>query len=392
VSSVERVRVGGAVVGGGMFGAWIALSLERRGIKALIVEREDQLLGRASYNNQARVHNGYHYPRSILTGLRSRMNSGRFLSEFADCVDTGFRKYYAISALRSNVTAAQFEAFCDRIGAPWERTDDDVARLFDRSRVEAVYRTEEWAFDAHKLRVRLAGEQAGAGARVLPGHEARRVAAAGPGADGARLALDVVRRADGGALSVEADFVFNCTYSGINDLMRRSDLPLVPLKQELAEIALVKVPPELERVGVTVMCGPFFSFMPFPDRGLHSFSHVRYTPNHAWHDLETELDNQAYMERVRPASRYRWMQADARHTMPVVESFQQVDSLWELKTVLPQSEYNDSRPILFQRDAGLAGLVCVLGGKIDNVYDVERELDALERTRSWQDSRTPSSR
>jgi glycine/D-amino acid oxidase-like deaminating enzyme len=388
---VERRRVGGAVVGGGMFGAWIALSLERRGIKALIVERGEELLGRASYNNQARVHNGYHYPRSILTGLRSRVNSGRFLREFADCVDTDFRMYYAISALRSNVTAAQFEAFCDRIGAPWERTDDDVARLFDASRVEAVYRTEEWAFDAHKLRARLAGELEQAGVPVLCGHEARGVAPADAGA-GARLVLDVARRCDGARLALEADFVFNCTYSGINDLLRRSGLPLVPLKQELAEIALVEVPAQLRHVGVTVMCGPFFSFMPFPDRGLHSFSHVRYTPNHAWLDLETGLDNQAYLDRVRPVSRFRWMQADARHTMPIVASFTQRDSLWELKTVLPQSEYNDSRPILFQRDAGLPGLICVLGGKIDNVYDVERELDALEQTRSWQDSRTPSSR
>ncbi|MEX1025329.1 MAG: FAD-dependent oxidoreductase [Planctomycetota bacterium] len=387
-----RRRVGAAIVGGGMFGAWIALSLERRGIKTLVLERGDELLGRASYNNQARVHNGYHYPRSILTGIRSRMNAGRFLAEFADCVDTDFRKYYAISAVRSNVTAAQFEAFCDRIGARWERTDDEVARLFDPERVEAVYRTEEWAFDARKLRERMLGELTRAGVEVLVGHEARAVRAAAPGADGARLEVEAIRRADDAALVVEADFAFNCTYSGLNDLMRRSSLPLVPLKQELAEIALVEVPDELRHVGVTVMCGPFFSCMPFPDRGLHSFSHVRYTPNHSWHDLETKIDNQAYMDRVRPTSRFSWMQADARHSLPIVDRFDYVDSLWELKTVLPASEYNDSRPILFQRDAGLPGLICVLGGKIDNVYDVERELDALQQTTSWQDSRTPSSR
>jgi hypothetical protein len=142
-------------------------------------------------------------------------------------------------------------------------------------------------------------------------------------------------------------------------------------------MALVEVPPSLKNVGVTVMCGPFFSFMPFPARGLHTFSHVRYTPHHAWHDKETEIDNQRYFERVPKMTHFPYMQKDSQRYMPIVRHFVQHGSLWELKTILPQSEADDSRPILFKRDVGLPGLTCVLGGKIDNVYDMERELDAL---------------
>ena len=54
-----------------------------------------------------------------------------------------------------------------------------------------------------------------------------------------------------------------------------------------------------------------------------------------------------------------------------------VRSLFEVKTVLPQSEHDDSRPILFKPCAELSGLVSVMGGKIDNVYDLPRELDGL---------------
>ena len=50
---------------------------------------------------------------------------------------------------------------------------------------------------------------------------------------------------------------------------------------------------------------------------------------------------------------------------------------FEVKTVLPQSEHDDSRPILFKRCGELPGLVSVMGGKIDNVYDLPRELDGL---------------
>jgi glycine/D-amino acid oxidase-like deaminating enzyme len=119
------------VVGGGFYGARLALMLRSFGQSVAIVERGPTLLGRASLRNQARVHNGYHYPRSILTSLRSRLNYARFLDEYSDCVDRSFPHYYAIGRGTSKVTAAQFVAFCGRIGAPLVPAPAPVAALFD---------------------------------------------------------------------------------------------------------------------------------------------------------------------------------------------------------------------------------------------------------------------
>jgi glycine/D-amino acid oxidase-like deaminating enzyme len=57
------------VIGGGHYGLRIALHLwESWGLRdVLVLEAEPKLMSRASYANQARVHNGYHYPGSILT-------------------------------------------------------------------------------------------------------------------------------------------------------------------------------------------------------------------------------------------------------------------------------------------------------------------------------------
>ena len=63
------------VVGGGFYGCMIACHLRRRHAGVWLLEKGPGLLGRASYANQARVHQGYHYPRSLLTGFRSRVNS-----------------------------------------------------------------------------------------------------------------------------------------------------------------------------------------------------------------------------------------------------------------------------------------------------------------------------
>lgn len=366
------------VVGGGLFGAWLALLLARdRGLRVVLLEREAKLLQRASLKNQARVHNGYHYPRSILTGLRSRVNSTRFLEQFADCVDTRFDKYYAVGRVRSNVTAAQFRIFCQRIGARLAPAPARVRAWFARDLIEEVWAVDEWAFDAAALGERMARELEAAGVDVRLRHEAVSVKRV----ESADSRLELVARDEAGRERVfGTSWVFNCTYANLNALLTASGLEKIALKHELAEMALVEVPDELKRVGVTVMCGPFFSFMPFPSRGLHTFSHVRYTPHHAWFDREVQHNNLDYFDRATKRSNFLQMRLDSARYMPLISDFVQRDSLWELKAILPQSEADDSRPILFRRDPIVPGLVSVLGGKIDNVYDLEVELQGTLST------------
>ena len=133
-------------------------------------------------------------------------------------------------------------------------------------------------------------------------------------------------------------------------------------------------------MGITLMCGPFFSVMPFPARGLHSLSHVRYTPHAAWPE-GTTVYRPAYAEMAeRPReSHYPWMVRDAARFLPLLSECRYEDSLWEIKTVLPRSEVDDSRPILFRRDHGLTNLHCVLGAKIDNIFDLFDELNSAPR-------------
>jgi hypothetical protein len=45
-------------------------------------------------------------------------------------------------------------------------------------------------------------------------------------------------------------------------------------------------------------------------------------------------------------------------------------SLFEVKTVLVKNEHDDGRPILFQRQPRGSRIISVMGGKIDNIYDL----------------------
>jgi hypothetical protein len=75
---------------------------------------------------------------------------------------------------------------------------------------------------------------------------------------------------------------------------------------------------------------------------------------------------------------------DAARYLPILGQCSYVDSLWEVKAVLPRNEADDGRPILFRRHHGLTNFHCVLGAKIDNVYDLLDEMggEPVEERRS----------
>lgn len=367
---------GTVIVGGGLYGVALALHAARhRGGSVTLVEREPGLLRVASRINQGRVHMGYHYPRSFLTGVRSREHYRRFLAEYHDCVDDSVEAYYAIARRFSKVSARQFVEFCQRIGAPVEPAPGDVRALFDRDRVEEVFRVEEAAFDADRLADRLDAELRAAGVVLRLGVEATELRRHGD-------RWEVHLHGERGAEVLVAAQVCNCTYAELNRLLQGAGLEPVPLKHELAELAIVDPPPELAGRAVTVMCGPFFSLTPLPAEGRHVLSHVRYTPHAAWHTgghAPPGWSPGAPAGRETPASRHAAMVADASRYLPCISRTVWHRSLWAVKTVLPRNEVDDGRPILVHQDPAAPGLLSVMGSKIDNVYDVLDLLGAAVR-------------
>jgi L-2-hydroxyglutarate oxidase LhgO len=81
------------IVGGGFYGCSLALQMKNYFSNVLIIEKEEDLMLRASLINQARVHNGYHYPRNIITAYRSYINFPRFTEEFKGCIIDDFQNY-----------------------------------------------------------------------------------------------------------------------------------------------------------------------------------------------------------------------------------------------------------------------------------------------------------
>lgn len=372
----QSLTADAVIVGGGFYGAAIAIYLSKvRGLRRVILlEREPQLLMRASYNNQARVHNGYHYPRSFTTAFRSRVNLPRFVRDWPQAVTKDFVKLYAIARRNSKVTAQQFERFCNEIEAKVKPAEARLKGLFEPRLIEDVFLVEEFAFDSTQLAKWAIKELHESAVDVYCSARAVGISRALVG-DALTVALQRDSDVSHSTSSISCRYVFNCTYSGLNQLSGDFPGTRTGLKQEVTEMALMQVPELLKGIGVTVMDGPFFSMMPFPARSLHTLSHVRYTPHFSWQD-EQGVDPYAKLAQYDRATRVDRMVRDVSRYLPSVQEAKYVDSLFEVKTVLVKSEGDDGRPILFEKYAELPGCYSVLGGKIDNIYDVLEKLES----------------
>jgi hypothetical protein len=98
---------------------------------------------------------------------------------------------------------------------------------------------------------------------------------------------------------------------------------------------------------------------------------VRYTPHLTW----TESDHAQISASPDRISNFTHMLRDAVRYVPSLAETHYVQSLWETKTMLPNSEHDDSRPAVIQR-VGDADVWSIVGAKIDGIYDALESIES----------------
>ena len=138
------------IIGAGLYGLYAALFCCKRGQHVLVLECDRQPFLRATYINQARVHQGYHYPRSLSTAIKSAGYFERFNRDYGFCINREFEQIYATSSQYSWSSAEQFDKFCRAAGIPCEELP--VGKYFKEGMCDGVFRTREYTYDASILR------------------------------------------------------------------------------------------------------------------------------------------------------------------------------------------------------------------------------------------------
>jgi hypothetical protein len=276
----------------------------------------------------------------------------KFINDYGSSIFNDFTMLYGIARHNSKVNTSQFEAFCNRIEAPFSPPTTEVSNIFNDEFISGVYQVEEPAFNSDALLLEARQRLLDSGALLFLSEPVEKVIE--------RNENFTVCLQSGG--SEIFNFVLDCTYSNLGTLFEPARLLADTLKIERAEICLVSAPKSLESLGITVMDGPFFSCMPFPTRGSHSFTHVSYTPR------RTRTSKLREPERE-DSSAFLRMKLDALRYVPAIAELEHQDSIFVDKAILTSSELDDARPVLIHEAGQQGRYLSILGSKIDTVYD-----------------------
>lgn len=347
----------------------------------LLIEKEAELLRKASVVNQARLHAGYHYPRSVATAIMSDDNRLRFATEHRPFIHSRFDKYYGIDPHGSFTDSVQFERFCEHIGLPFQRIDQHP--LFNFNRLEALYLTQEETFDpiliAQYYRQKLKENTAIEVLRSTIPIQAE------AGRESWLITLNQGANSD--PKKIRASQVINATYAASNSVNQLFGLPAIDLMHELSEMAFVSSP-QLKDLGLTIMDGPFASLMPYGLSGLLSLSSVAYTHHKVSYETSPTFDCQLLRKDCRPdlianctdcayqpSSNYRKMISQIQQYFREGVEFHYFKSLYTIKSKLKANYIDDGRPTEIAIMRENPRFYCIFAGKINSIYEIEKIVD-----------------
>lgn len=376
------------IIGAGLYGLYAADFCARRGMHVLVLEYDREPFSRATYINQARVHMGYHYPRSLTTAVKSAGYFRRFVEDFGFCIHDRFAQIYATSGQFSWTGAGQFKEFCQAAGIKCEEVA--VSGYFKPGMCDGAFLTEEYTYDARILKQHYM-DRLGENASVDMVFEARILKIL------KQDTVFLVQLENGSCY--EAPYVLNASYASVNQVIGKverdgaepMEQDLFDIKYELCEIILCKPQGPLKDIGITVMDGPFFSIMPFGKTGLHSLTAVTFTPHVTSYDAKPSFSCQKSMAGIRkgctpdnlgncsecaakPDSAWHYMSHLADKYMKPEYAYSYERSLYSMKPILKSSEVDDSRPTAIKVMSRQPVFVSVLSGKINTVYDLDEYL------------------
>lgn len=366
------------IIGAGLYGLYAAELCGRNGQNVLVLEYDDAPFRRATYINQARVHMGYHYPRSFSTAIKSAHYFHRFMEDYNFCVLTKFDQIYATSSKFSWTNAVQFREFC--LAADIRCDDVNPEKYFNPDMCDGAFLTEEFTYDALILKdYFLDNIHKYPNVEIVCG---ARIAAI----EKEQTSFQIVMK---NGERYNTDFLLNATYASTNQISAMLGYEPFQIKYELCEIILCTVDQKLKGTGITVMDGPFFSIMPFGKTGYHSLTSVTFTPHITSYDRVPTFACQNVCEgfcspqqlgncddcKAKPQSAWPYMSNLARKYMRKEYGFSYEKSLFSMKPILQASEIDDSRPTVIRQFSEAPTYVSVLSGKINTVYDLDEVLN-----------------
>ncbi|WCR26289.1 FAD-binding oxidoreductase [Paenibacillus thiaminolyticus] len=368
------------IIGAGIYGLYAAKYSVEKGEKIVVLEYDNEAVSRATYINQARVHNGYHYPRSYSTAIKSANYFNRFNEDFSFAVNNSFNKIYATSKNYSWTSAEQFGKFCKAAHIDCNEINPKI--YFKDNMVDGAFETKEYTFDAMIIKKYFL--------KALESYEKENKIDILYNSRIKNIFLDDrqklyrVELHDGSIF--ETNYILNATYASSNQILDLMGFEKFKIKYELCEIIICNTSDNIRDVGITLMDGPFFSVMPFGLTGDHSLTSVTFTPHVTSYEPLPRFDCQKGTDCSptqlancnqcphKPNTAWCYMHALSKKYLRDNIELYYKKSLFSMKPILLASEIDDSRPTLIKRFNDNPTFISVFSGKINTMYDLDEVL------------------
>lgn len=362
------------ILGSGIYGLYSASILDKK-YKVLILEKDQDAFSRATFVNQARVHNGYHYPRSISTAIKSAKYFEKFSKDFNFAINNKFRQIYCISKSFSFTSGDQFIKFCHNAHIPCKKIY--LPKFINKYAVESSFETEEYSFDAQKIKKYLLKKISKyPNVQILYSTYPIKV----------KIKNKKYLITTNSGKIIKSDNVINTTYASTNQISQLFNLEKFKIKYEICEIIICDVNSEIKNIGFTIMDGPFCSLMPFGLTGKHSLTSVTFTPHKTSHNdlpifdcqiknkncTKFNLDN-CNLCPVKPKTSWAYMSQIAKKYLNNI-NINYINSYFAIKPILKVSEVDDSRPTVIKKLSNNPSFTSVLSGKINTIYDLDDQI------------------
>lgn len=363
------------IIGAGIYGIEASMHSKLKNKKVLVVEKENDIFLGASYTNQARLHNGYHYPRSYETVQEVVDTFESFAEKYKFAINSKFKSIYAIAKEGSQVNAEQFEKFCDDFKIPYKRVNPDL--YFKPNTVEAAYETVEYVFDSQKTKqfyLRKLKDYKNITFKINSFIEKVKKEK-----ESYLLTLNTGK-------IVKTPYVINTTYAAVNTINRLFNEEYYEIKYQLCEMILGKW--NVEDLSITVMDGKFFSCMPFGKNDIQTLTTVGHTPHETCYEhlpkFKCQENNEfCSSERIgncnlcpkKPKTRFDDMMKIYKTFMKDDFKYEYGKSLFTIKPTLISSEVDDGRPTIVKKYREKPTYVSCLSGKFSTIYMLDEFLN-----------------
>ena len=330
-----------AVVGAGIYGSTTAIRLAEQGHHTQLFDPLG-VLRAASAINQYRIHAGYHYPRSLETIAEIQEARHEFTEAFRPAVVSGSTHYYAIPHEGSRTPPDEYERVMGGYGLPLRPCRPDWMN-FDF--IDRCYEVDEDTYDPDALRTLIESKIE-------------------------QLGVVFTRSPYEPSMRGDFDFVVHATY-GLGPSRRHFEIA----KYQVAEKVLIELPPELRRVALVVVDGPFTAFDPYGATDRSLFGSAKHT-NH-WTTTDPDEPIPAPLRAVintpdfRPWSgtRFEEMREACALTAPAAARATYVGSRLTVRVV--EDDPHGDRRILHVRD-GDPGELHIFSGKVVSAVKAAR--------------------